>query len=402
MSAVLYYYTARDENGHATRGSMAARTREAALGALRNRSLFVTSLDEQSSARGFFAGGLQLGVPLKLHAAFFRSLATLVRAGVPLRRALDVCVEQCAHGGFREALRAVAADVDAGLSLSSAFARRPREFSSVHTAMARAGEIGGVLDETLDRLASLLERRDSLRKRVLAALAYPAVVASAALCLMTFLLASVVPSFRTMYAQLHVALPQITVDLLALAHFVRSPVFRFIVVPAIIAALLCAAGLLKRARLGAFVLAVPVFGPMLRKAAAASFAQTMGAMLSAGVDLVAAIEVTQDLVPDGAFRESLVAIRREIGDGRPLSKPLAACGLYEPLFVQLVRVGEETGALDSMLLQLARYYETEIEAALGALGSVVEPAMIVLLGGAVAFIVAAIFIPLYTLIGSIK
>lgn len=403
----LYYYTARNLNGASVRGSIEARTESAALASLRTRALFVTSLESATSTRGALVAALQIGpVSQASLVTFFRSFATLVRAGVPMRRSLNVTIEQCGDARLREALRAVVNDIENGLALSEAMARHPKEFSQLYVTMIKAGELGGVLDEVLERLASVLERDRAARKRLLSALAYPAMVACAAVGLMVFLVTSVVPMFRSMYEQMHVPVPWITMMLIAVGTSLQAPTtWAFVLV-----SLLIVAAIVVRIRgtqagevaIEALVMRTPILGGITRKATTGRLARMLGTLLRSGVGLVAALEVVTDVVSSASYRHSLGTLRRELAEGSSVSEHLAASALYDPLFIQLVRVGEETGALDAMLLRIAEYYDLDVETALSALGSTLEPVMILLLGGAVGFIVAAIFIPLYTLIGSIR
>lgn len=403
----LYYYTARSERGAFVRGSLEASSEQAALSGLRSRALFVTSIAPSHDARAAAGAVFQLGpVSQQAMVTAFRALAVLVQAGVPLHKALSLALEQCNDSRLREAFAAASSDVENGLPLSDAFACRPREFPRLFVAMLRAGELGGVLDEVLDRLAGVLERDRALRKRIVAALTYPLVVSCASLCLVAFLLVSIVPMFQAMYEQMHVALPPVTAALIAAGDAVRAPVTW------LAGAVLCAAAAVAvyagtrtgavKCAIDAVALRIPVFGTMKRKTAAARTARMLGTLLRSGVALAAAIEVVADAAGSGAYRQNFEILRRALDEGSPLSGPLLESGLYEPVFVQLVRVGEETGTLDAMLLRVADYYDTDVEAALAALGSLIEPAMILTLGGAVGFIVSAIFIPLYTLIGNMK
>ncbi len=404
--SLLYYYTARNADGALVRGSVEASSENAALSSLRTRSLFVTSLEGEGTARGALLAAFSLGsVSQKSLVAFFRSFATLIAAGVPMRRSLEVTIEQCAHGRMREALSCIVNDIENGLALSEAMARHPKEFGRVFVATVKAGELGGALDEVLERLANVVERDRALRKRVAAALAYPAAVASAALALIAFLLVSVVPMFRSMYDQMHVPLPWITADLLAFASALKSPLVWLAGAAAVVVP--CAIALRLRGGKGATAMEgalerLPIVGPILRKSTISRMSRMLGTLLESGVGLVSALDVAADAVTGAAYRESLLALRQALAEGSSISQPLASSRLYEPLFIQMIRVGEETGALDAMLLRVADYYDLDVETALAALGSLLEPAMILLLGGAVGFIVAAIFIPLYTLIGNIR
>lgn len=405
--ASLYYYTARNASGALVRGSIEAGTESAALASLRTRALFVTSFESAASARGGLAAAFQIGpVSQTSLVAFFRSFATLVRAGVSVRRSLDVTIEQCTDARLGEALRAVVGDIESGLALSHAMARHPKEFSKLYVTMIKAGELGGVLDEVLERLASVLERDRAVRKRVMSALAYPAIVACAAIGLVVFLVVSVVPMFRAMYDQMRVPVPWLTSMLIGIGTSLRAPATWL----GATLVLLIGVFLLVRVRATeagavateALVMRLPIVGTITRKATVGRLARMLGTLLRSGVGLVPALEVVTDVVASAPYRRSLELLGRALGEGSSVSEPLLASALYEPLFIQMIRVGEETGALDAMLLRVADYYDVDVETALTALGSTLEPVMILLLGGAVGFIVAAIFIPLYTLIGSIK
>ncbi|MDQ2871520.1 MAG: type II secretion system F family protein [Candidatus Eremiobacteraeota bacterium] len=407
MSDALFFYTARNAEGTLVKGSIAAPDGTHALKSLRTRALYVTDLDDSRTARGTIAQMFDLRpVNRRALVGFFRSFATLLAAGVPLRRSLEVTIEAVSQRRLREALAALLADIESGLSLSAAMSRRPREFSRLFIAMIRAGELGGVLDEVLDRLASFLERDSALRARLGASLAYPGVVALTAAGLILFLLTSIVPMFQTMYDQMNVALPPITSLLIRLSGALRHPIAWMLTA----AACAVVGGLylrLKSTPAGAYALdgarmRLPIVGPLSRKTAVARFARMLGSLLRSGVGLVGSLNVVADVVGSPRYQKSVLLVCDALAEGEALATPLAASALYDPLFVQMVRVGEETGTLDSMLLRVADYYETDVEATLDALGSILEPIMIVVLGGAVGCIVAAVFIPLYTLIGNIK
>jgi type IV pilus assembly protein PilC len=313
---------------------------------------------------------------------------------------------QCADSRLREALACVASDVENGLPLSDALARHPREFPRLFVAMIRSGEAGGVLDEVLERLASVLERDRAVRKRIVSSLTYPAVVSCAAVALVFFLLVSIVPMFRAMYEQMHVPLPPITSALIWSGTSLQSPLSWMCIAGAAIAAISAFLHFGRNERTAAAVeralARVPIAGDIIRKSTLARLARMLGTLLHSGIGLVAATEIVSDVVSSVAHRQSLATLRRCLAEGSAVSEPLARTGLYEPIFLQFVRVGEETGALDAMLLRLADYYDVDVEAALSSLASLLEPAMIVILGGAVGFIVSAIFIPLYSLIGNMK
>ena len=407
MTAGVYRYAARTAEGEMIRGSMEAPTREAVLASLGTRALFVTALEREHAVERALRRSLHIGVPgRRALLAFFRSFATLVRAGIPLRRALEVCIARCEDAGLREALRAVLADVERGDGIGDALARRPRVFGRLQVAMIRAGEAGGILDDVLERLAGLLERDADVRKKLRAALAYPCAVLAAATLLVVFLLARIVPMFAQMFAAFHVEVPLTTRLLLWLGTLLAQPGLWLAV--GIVAALSTAAiALAARSERGALVLdharlALPVVGPLLRRSITARIARTLATLLRSGMDLVVAIGTVRPVAGSAAYARTLARVDVALREGDPLSAPLLRSRLFDPLAVALVGIGEETGLLDEMLLRVARYFESDVEAAVATLGATLEPVLICGLGAVVGFIVFSVFIPLYTLIGSVS
>src|SRR6202163_1011938 len=407
MSGVLFRYRARTTAGELVRGAMEAPSVDAVLANLRSRALFVTSVDRETALGHTVGRSLSLGRPSRRALlAFFRSFSTLVRAGVPLRRALEVTIERASDQVLRESLRSVLAEIEQGAALSDALERRPRAFAPLYVAMVRAGEAGGMLDDVLDRLATFLERDADLRKKVRAALAYPAVVTTAALGLLLFLIARIVPMFAQMFDAFHAELPPTTRALLALGSALEQPgvwVSGGLSVVALIAAAVAA----SRTARGAFLLdaarlRLPIVGPLLQKSITARVARMLATLLRSGIELVTAIAVVIPVAGSPSYAAALGRVDVALRAGEPLTAPLEASRLFDPLAVALVRVGEEAGLVDEMLLKVASYFETDVEASIATLGAVLEPALIGALGTVVGFIVFSVFIPLYALIGSVS
>jgi type II secretory pathway component PulF len=402
----LYSYTARSDRGAFVAGSLEAESIELALSHLRMRLLFVTSIHAAKSAAGSVTGVVNL-LPISAAARLgvIRSLATLVRAGVPLRRALSVTIDECNDRRLAEALRSIARDIEAGSSLSTAMGRRPLEFSELHIAMIRAGEIGGVLDEVLERLASMLERDRAMRKRLSAALAYPTIVSVAAIALVLFLIANITPAFSGLFEQLHVQLPLSTRVLVTLGRVLSRPEVSIGLIGGCAAAY-AGVGFAWRQpsvarHLDRLALSTPIVGPLLRSVTTARLSRTLGTLLRSGVALLPALDATEGTLGRIPYQEMLQTVRDRLREGLTLAEPFAKSKLFSALFVQLVHVGEETGTLDAMLLRIAEYVELDVETAIASLGSVLEPALIVLLGTIVGTIVASVLLPLYSIIGSI-
>lgn len=407
MSAAVYRYTARTAAGELVRGSLEAPSVEAVLANLRTRALFVTGVEREHALSAGVGRRLGVGAPSRRALlAFFRAFATLIRAGVPIRRALSVTIERCRDAVLREALHAVLADVEHGSPLSDALARRPRVFAPLEVAMVRAGEAGGILDDVLERLAACSERDAELRKKLRTALAYPLVVIVAALGLVVFLLLRIVPMFAQMFASFHVALPASTRLLLAVAGALQTPA-PWLAAAGAASVAVAAFVALRRVPRGALLLdrirlSIPVVGPLLHKAITARLARTLATLLRAGVELVAAIAVLRPVAGSAAYAAALDRVAVALREGDTLAAPLEASRLFDPLAVALVRVGEETGLVDEMLLSVAGYFEGDVEAAIATLGAVLEPALIGALGVVVGFIVLSVFLPLYSLIGAVS
>jgi len=403
---MLYYYTARSSDGQALRGSMRASTLPEALARLSSRELLVSSLDEAGTARGMVSGIFQARVSQTALVALFRSLATLVRAGVSLSRSLGVCIEQCGDGRLREALRSVAAEIQSGISLSEAMLRHPREFPPLSVGAIASGERGGALDEVLSGIAATFERDRTLGKKLVAAMTYPGIVACATLGVMWLLLTTTLPIFENTYAQLHAPMPPILRLLLVASGFSRSTewIVGFFGIACVLVIVIRKYG---KTRHGAavvekFQLALPAIGTVLRKIGIARFARLLGMLLKCGVSLHEAIPIVAQAIGSPHLRASIASLRESLTAGTSIAAPLQASGHYDALFLQLVRVGEETGTLDEMLFRIADYYELDVETSLEQLGAALEPIMIVVLGGVVGAAAAAVFIPLYSLIGSMK
>lgn len=400
-----FRYVARTAAGAAVRGRLDAPDIDSAVAGLRRRALFVTAVEPVRHRTRAFATIRAGAGTARARVAFFRSFATLVRAGVPLRRGLLVAIERCRSRSVAAALRDVLGDIERGDALSAAFGRRPRVFAPLIVAMVAAGESGGILDEVLDRIALFLERDHALRKSVVAALAYPATVLGASLALVTFLIVRVIPMFSALFASFHVALPLSTRVLMALGDALSRPAAiataagaAALVAAVSLAAVKTAAG---RYAFDRFRLNVPLVGGLLRKTIAARFARMLGTLVQSGIELSAALEVVLPVTGSPVHTAALNDVALALREGEALTPPLAATGLFDPMLVALVGVGEETGMLDVMLPKAAEYFEADVAAAIATLGAVLEPALIAVLGVIVGLIVYSVFIPLYSLIGSV-
>jgi type IV pilus assembly protein PilC len=401
-----YAYTARTGAGEVVRGRVTAETREGAVAGLRRRALFVTSVEadrvwKRELTLPRFGGGTH-----RARIAFFRSLATLVRAGVPLRRGLGVALERANGRTFTSALRDVLGDIERGDALSTAFGRRPDVFSPLVVAMVAAGEAGGVLDEVLERIARVLERDDAVRKSVGAALAYPATVLTASFALIVFLIVRVMPAFAALFESFHVDLPPTTRAFIAIGDALTQPAVAAVTLAAVVAAgtltALAAGTRAGRRSADRVRLGLPIAGSLLRKTITARLARMLGTLVASGVELSAALEVVVPVTGSPVYAGALAGVALALREGEALTPPLAACALFDPMFLALTGIGEETGMLDVLLPKAADYFEADVEAAIATLGAVVEPALIGFLGAIVGLIVYSVYVPLYSLIASVS
>ncbi len=400
-----FRYTARTADGAVVRGWLNAADVESAVSGLRRRALFVTAVEPKRPWNRELRWPRAGGNATRARVAFFRSFATLVRAGVPMRRGLTVAIERCENAALTSALRDVLADIERGDPLSGALARRPKTFAPLIVAMVAAGETGGILDDVLERIALFLERDYALRNSVVAALAYPAVVLCASLALVTFLIVRVVPMFSTLFASFHVPLPLSTRVLMSLGETASQPT-AFVAAVALAGLAAAAGAWTNRSRAGRYAfdrfrLSLPVAGSLLRKTIVARFARMLGTLVHSGIELSAALDVVLPVTGSPVYTAALARVAVALREGEALTPPLTATGLFDPMLLALIGVGEETGMLDVMLPKAAEYFESDVAAAIAALGAVIEPALIAFLGVIVGLIVYSVFIPLYSLIGSV-
>lgn len=328
-----------------------------------------------------------------------RQLATLVKAGMPLLRALRTVSDQFEPGSMREIYTAISGDVEAGIKLSEAFARHPKVFPPFYVNMIRAGEVGGLLEEILKRLADVMEKQQRLRERVKSALMYPAFVMFAAVSILIILMAFVVPTFLGMFTELGSALPLPTRILIILCTAVRQ--WWWLVALALAGVWVFLQALLKtpagKRQMDRLLLHLPVFGTLIQRLLIARFSRTFGTLLSSGVPILSALETVRSTVSNAILDEALQDVERSLRAGESLARPIEVSGAFPPLVSRMVALGEETGQLDRMLVQLADSYEEEVEIQLGGLTQLLEPLLIVGVGGIVGFIVIAMFLPLMSL-----
>ena len=335
---------------------------------------------------------------------FTRQFSSMVNAGLPLTRALEILSRQAASPALRDVIREALHDVEAGNTLSDALGRHSAVFSSLYVNMVAAGESGSLLDAVLERLATLLEKSDGVRRKVRGALVYPAVVLGVAAVVIATLLLFVIPTFETVFASFGAVLPAPTRAVIGLSRAVQDWWWAMLGLAAGAVLLLrrWAATDAGRSRLDRFMLRLPILGSLLRRASVSRFTRTLGTMLSSGVPILEGLEITARTAGNRVIHDAIIESRDAIAGGDSIASPLEATGVFSLMVTQMIHVGEETGDLDGMLSRIADLYDDEVDVAVESLLKVLEPALIVILGGLVGGLIIAMYLPIFDLVNAIR
>ena len=404
--ATTFTYQVKDGKGRLHSGELAAPSSASAAQALRDRGYTPLSVE----AKKVSALQKELKIPgfgrvkQKDLAIFSRQFATMINAGLSLLRSLDILAEQTPNATLAGVIREVKTSVEKGMSLSEAMQKHPKAFDRLYVAMVRAGEVGGVLDSTLVRLADTLERGVELRGKVKSAMTYPTAVLGLVLLILTAMLVFVVPMFEGMYADLGGTLPAPTRVLLGLSRFMVS--YWYIILG------IGAGGIFGFRRWvstdhGRFAfdrikLKVPVFGGLARKSAIARFSETLASLTRTAVPILQAMDIVSETAGNEVVARAIRDVQASVKEGDSIASPLAQHPIFPPMVVQMLAVGEETGALDTMLDKLAEFYNAEVNATVDSLTSLLEPLLMVVLGGTVGSMIVALYMPMFNLINLVQ
>jgi type IV pilus assembly protein PilC len=401
-----FVFTAVALAGVPTRGELDGDDKQTVASQLRAKGLIVLDIEEQKNADIADYFGRFKRVKAQELTIATRQLATMISSGMSLLRALYVLEEQARSDKFREAMTAVRMDVEAGISLSDALGRHSDIFNELYIAMVAAGEVGGILEETLERVADQLEKDDSLRRQVKAAMMYPILISSFALCVLLALVTFLVPVFEKVFKQFHGSLPPITKVTVAFSHFVTGQWYLMIL---IVFGVVYAFKKWKKSSRGReqwdrFKLRIPwKIGDLVQKVCLARFSRTYSALIGAGVPMLQAIEITGKTSGNRVIEKAMHSVGESVRAGGSLTTPMRAEPSAFPIMVtQMIGVGEETGALEAMLSKIADFYEDEVAAGLKALTSILEPVMIIVVGAIVGFIVVSMYMPMFKVYDSIR
>ena len=398
-TATVYKYTVRDSAGKTRNGTLEATDQKVVANKLREMGfapVSITEVKESALQKEFTIPGFGPKVGLKDLSVFSRQFATMINSGLSLIRSLNILTQQTENKELARILGEVRSAVEQGRSLSAAMAEH-EAFPKLYIAMVRAGETAGMLDTVLLRIAETLEKDLELRRRIKSAMTYPVVVLILAILLTTVMLIFIVPTFTGMFESLGGTLPLPTQILVSLSGLLRKFWYVLMFLPIIAWKSFVYARKQDRVRfqLDRIKLKVPVFGVLFHKVAIARFARNFGILLQAGVPILTALEITAETVNNGVMSDAINDVKTSVKEGDSVARPLATHDIFPPMVVQMIAVGEETGAMDTMLSKIADFYDSEVTAMTESLTAMLEPLMIAVLGGIVGSMVVALYMPMF-------
>ena len=396
----VFVWKGRTLAGEAQSGEIEVGRQDEAVDLLRKKKILVTSMRPKTGSFKLPKLGGGSGVTTKDLAIFTRQFATMISAGLPLVQCLDILAKQATKPSFGRVISEVTREVEAGATLADALGKHKNVFDDLFRNMVAAGEAGGVLDEILMRLATYIEKADALKRKIQGAMVYPTVVLSVCFGAAAFMLIFIIPTFAKMFTDFGGELPLPTKIVLMLSDGLQK--FWWVIVLAVIGATIAYkryhATEAGHKNIDATMLRMPVLGEVLLKGAVARFTRTLGTLIASGVPILAGLEITARTSGNKIISEAIMTARASISEGETVSAPLKASGVFPPMVVQMISVGEQTGALDEMLTKIAVFYEAEVDTAVDAMTSIIEPLMIVMMGGMVGGMVVAMYLPMFKLI----
>jgi type IV pilus assembly protein PilC len=383
-------------------GVLVADNKETVIAMLRRQQIVVTAVKEKGKELAFPKFGGK--VPPQMVAIFTRQFSVMIDAGLPLVQCLEILGSQQENKTFKKALLQIRQDVESGSSLADAMRKHPKIFNDLYTNMVAAGEAGGILDTILQRLATYIEKSVKLTGQVKAAMIYPVAVISIAVIVVIIILWKVIPVFAALFKGLGAELPMPTVIVIALSNFIAD--FWWLVAIVLTGGFFFLKQYHKTEKgkrvLDGLLLKTPVLGLLLRKIAVARFCRTLATLTASGVPILDGLQITARTAGNSIVEDAIMATRKSVEEGKTISEPLADTDVFPSMVVQMIAVGEQTGALDAMLSKIADFYEEEVDTAVAGLMKLLEPVLIAFLGVAIGGIVIAMYMPMFTLIGQIQ
>ncbi|MFY9271047.1 MAG: type II secretion system F family protein [Candidatus Manganitrophaceae bacterium] len=394
---MTFVWTGKTRQGSIQKGELAANSREEAITQLRKENILVTSV--QQKAKGLKLPGFGGGVSDKDIVIFTRQFATMIDAGLPLVQCLEILASQCENQTLAKSIADVRADVEGGSTYADALRKHPKVFDELYVNMVAAGEAGGILDTILNRLAKHIEKTMKLKKQIKSAMVYPSTIVAVAGIVIVVLLVWVIPIFAKMFTDFGGTLPALTQMVINVSYFMKDNLIKIAVGFG-----LAIYGFKKyyqsakgRIVVDRFLLKVPVIGELIRKASVAKFTRTLGTLISSGVPILEGLGIVAKTSGNKIVELALINARQSISEGKTIADPLSKDKVFPPMVVQMIAVGETTGALDTMLGKIADFYDDEVDAAVTALTSLLEPMLMVFLGVTIGTIVIAMYLPIFKL-----
>ncbi|HUL70725.1 MAG TPA: type II secretion system F family protein [Gemmatimonadales bacterium] len=396
-------YTARNQStGQIMKGTMEAPSREEVAAQLKKNKLIMVQARE--APKEIKLGFKTSRVRTRDVVIFTRQFATMINSGLPLVQSLDILAKQTENKALSDITRAVVYDVESGHTLADAFRKHPKAFSDLYVNMVAAGEAGGILDTILLRLATFLEKNDALVRKVKGAMVYPGVIMTVAALAIAILLIFVIPTFQSMFASVNLELPLPTRIVIGASNFLIHYWWALLgmIALAIFGGTRYYASPQGRKQIDALLLRAPIIGDVVRKSAVSRFTRTLGTLISSGVSILDGLEITAKTAGNRVIHDAVMQSRQSIAGGETIAAPLEKSGVFPPMVISMIAVGEQTGGLDEMLSKIADFYDEEVDVAVSALLSLMEPIMIVVLGVVVGGMVVAMYLPIFDMVNAVQ
>lgn len=400
-----FVYKVRDRRGKVFTGNMDGENREVVASRLQEMDYFITSVSEKKKNL-LFSNQTTLFQNIKLRdlTIFYRQFSTMVNAGLTLVNSLDILIEQVENKVLSDIIKIVKSDIEAGFTLSNAMAKHPQVFSELYISMVRAGEVGGVLDEILKKIADLMEKEFAIKQKIKSAMSYPSFVIGAAALMTIFMLTFILPQFVGVFAQFGGELPALTQFFVTLTYLFNK--YWYIFFMSISGLIFVFLAYIKttngKFNFDKFKLSAPVFGEINRKGAIARFTRIFGTLIKSGVPILEALSVSSNAIGNLVISKAVLDAKTKIKEGQSISGPLASSGVFPPMVTQMIMVGEESGELEEMLVNVANFYDQEVDRTVEKLTAIIEPLMMVFIGLTIGTMIIAMYLPIFNMVNLIQ